>query len=196
MKLVIATKNNGKLLEFKRMLEPLGFEVISQLDCGVEGQAEENGTTFEENAYLKARYVFERTGYVTVADDSGLCVDALNGRPGVYSARYGGPGKTDADRVSLLLEELKDVPDNRRTAYFACAISVVFPDNEWSIFERCNGVIGHVPKGEHGFGYDPVFLVNGQSFSEMDDSEKDQISHRGKALRELVRRLKDKGDCK
>ena len=108
MKIVVATKNRGKLKEFKRILEPMGFTVVSQLDCGVDGQAEENGTTFEENARLKARYVFERTGEITIADDSGICVDALGGRPGVYSARYGGPGLTDADRVDKLLRELSE----------------------------------------------------------------------------------------
>ena len=194
-RIIFATGNQNKMKEIKMILSDLGMEILSMKEAGIDVDVEENGTTFEENAHLKARYVFERTGCITIADDSGLCVDALNGRPGVYSARYGGSGKTDADRVDLLLDELKDVPDSGRGAYFACAISVIFPGEEWSIFERCNGVIGHDPKGGHGFGYDPVFFVDGQSFSEMDDAEKDRVSHRGKALRELVRRLKDKGDC-
>ncbi len=189
MKIVVATKNQGKLREFKRILEPFGFTVLSQLDCGVEGQAEENGTTFEENARLKARYVFERTGEITIADDSGICVDALGGRPGVYSARYGGPGLTDAERVDKLLRELSETPEEKRTAHFACAISVIFPEEEWSIFEICEGQIAFQPTGSGGFGYDPVFLVKGKSFSEMNGSEKDAISHRGKALRELARRF-------
>lgn len=192
MKIVVATKNQGKLKEFKRILEPFGFTVLSQLDCGVDGQAEENGTTFEENARLKARYVFERTGEITIADDSGICVDALGGRPGVYSARYGGPGLTDAERVDKLLRELSETPENKRTAHFACAISVFFPEEEWSIFEICEGRIAFQPAGSGGFGYDPIFLVKGKSFSEMNDSEKDEVSHRGKALRELARRFHER----
>ncbi len=192
MKIVVATKNRGKLKEFKRILEPMGFTVVSQLDCGVDGQAEENGTTFEENARLKARYVFERTGEITIADDSGICVDALGGRPGVYSARYGGPGLTDADRVDKLLRELSETPEEKRTAHFACAISVVFPKEEWGIFEICEGRIAFQPAGSGGFGYDPIFLVKGKSFSEMNDSEKDAVSHRGKALRELARRFHER----
>lgn len=196
MKVVIATKNQGKLREFKRILGPLGFDVVSQLDCGVDGQAEETGSTFEENAHLKAKYVFDRTGKVTIADDSGLCVDALNGNPGVYSARYGGSGLSDPERVDKLLKELSGVPDGKRGAYFACAISAIFPDDTWMIFETCEGEISRAPKGKDGFGYDPVFTVKGKSFAEMAAEEKDEISHRGKALRELVRRLKTKGDMK
>lgn len=192
MKIVVATKNQGKLKEFKRILEPMGFTVVSQLDCGVDGQAEENGTTFEENARLKARYIFERTGEITIADDSGICVDALGGRPGVYSARYGGPGLTDTDRVDKLLRELSETSEEKRTAHFACAISVVFPKEEWSIFEICEGRIAFRPAGSGGFGYDPIFLVKGKSFSEMNDSEKDAVSHRGKALRELARRFHER----
>lgn len=192
MKIVVATKNQGKLKEFKRILEPLGFTVLSQADCGVDGQAEENGSTFEENARLKAQYVFDRTGEITIADDSGICVDALGGRPGIYSARYGGPGLTDADRVDKLLRELSEVPEEKRTAHFACAISVLFPDDEWMIFEICEGSVGYEPSGSGGFGYDPVFLVKGKSFSEMNDEDKDAISHRGKALRELARRFHER----
>lgn len=189
MNVVIATKNMGKFKEFRRILEPFGFTVLSQLDCGVEGQAEENGNSFEENARLKARYVFEHTGEITIADDSGLCVDAIGGRPGIYSARYGGPGLTDRDRVEKLLRELTETPEEKRTAHFACAISVIFPEEEWSIFEICEGMIGYEPQGGEGFGYDPVFIVKGKSFSEMNGREKDMISHRGKALRELARRF-------
>ncbi len=189
MNVVIATKNKGKLKEFRRILEPLGFTVLSQLDCNVEDQAEENGVSFEENARLKAKYVFKRTGEITIADDSGLCVDALGGRPGIYSARYGGPGLTDQDRVEKLLRELEGTLEEKRTAHFACAVSVIFPQEEWSIFEICEGKIGYEPAGNGGFGYDPVFIVKGKSFSEMDDREKDAVSHRGKALRELARRF-------
>ena len=192
MKIVIATKNKGKLREFSRILEPFGFEVVSQADCGVAGQAEENGTSFEENARLKAKYVFDRCHEITIADDSGICVDALGGRPGIYSARYGGPELTDAERVDKLLRELEGIPEEKRSAHFACAISVIFPDDEWSIFEICEGMISFAPKGEGGFGYDPVFDINGKSFSEMNDEEKDAVSHRGKALRELVQRFREK----
>ena len=192
MKVIIATKNQGKLREFKRILEPIGFTVHSQLEYGIDGQAEENGTSFEENARLKAHYVFEKTGEITIADDSGICVDALGGRPGIYSARYGGSGLTDAERVDKLLRELSETPAEKRTAHFACAISVIFPDEEWSIFEICEGSIALQPSGLGGFGYDPVFVVDGKSFSEMDDDEKDRVSHRGKALRELARRFNER----
>ena len=190
MKIVIATKNAGKLREFRRILEPLGYEVVSQKDVGVEGQAEENGTTFSENAYKKAQYVFEQTGEITLADDSGLCVDALDGRPGVYSARYGGPEANDGDRCRKLLDELKDVPDEKRTAHFACAICVLFPDSRLEVLETCEGTVGRELSGESGFGYDPIFYVKGKSFAELDGAEKDRISHRGKALRKMAEELK------
>ncbi len=193
MKIIVATKNQGKIREFKRILEPLGFMVLSQNDYGVDGQADETGSTFEENAYLKARYVFEKTGEITIADDSGICVDALGGAPGIYSARYGGTGLNDSDRVDKLLKELSGIPCEKRTAHFACAISVLFPQGEeWSIFEICEGKIGTTPSGSGGFGYDPIFIVKGKSFSDMDDEEKDAVSHRGKALRELARRFQER----
>lgn len=193
MKLVIATKNKGKLAEFERLLSPLGYEVLSQADCGIQGQAEENGNSFQENAQLKAEYVFQRTGCTTLADDSGLCVDALDGRPGIFSARYGGPGLTDSDRVQLLLNELADVPEEKRTAYFACAICLIYPDGEKDIvFETCEGTIGREPVGENGFGYDPAFMVDGKSFSQINGTDKDCISHRGKALRRVFELLKEK----
>ncbi len=194
MEIVIATKNNGKLAEFRRMLEPLGFQVLSQVQAGVFDQAKEDGLTFEENAKRKARYIFERTGKATIADDSGLCVDALNGAPGIYSARYAGEGASDADRNQLLLQNLKQVPEEQRTAKFVCAVAVVLPQEEFCVRGECPGKIGYAPKGDGGFGYDPLFLVGNRSFSELSAEEKDEISHRGIALRLLTEELKRRGN--
>jgi XTP/dITP diphosphohydrolase len=190
MEIMIATKNQGKLAEFRRMLEPLGFSVISQMEAGIEGQAEENGSTFEENAMLKARYLYEKTNIATIADDSGLCVDALDGAPGVYSARYAGDHASDADRNALLLYHMKDIPEEKRTAKFVCAIAAILPQQEFCVVGECYGKIGYAPKGEGGFGYDPLFLVGDRSFSELSAEEKDAISHRGIALKKLVQELK------
>lgn len=190
MKIVVATKNPGKLREFRRILEPFGYEIVSQADLGIEGQAEETGSTFAENAKLKAEYVFDRTGMITIADDSGLCVDALDGRPGVFSARYGGPSLDDRGRVRKLLDEMDGVPEENRAAHFTCAVVVRFPDREWEIVQHCYGHIGYEPVGEDGFGYDPVFLLeDGRSFAQISPEEKDAVSHRGKALREMRSRF-------
>ena len=192
MKIVIATKNNGKLREFKRILEPMGYEVLSQADVGVDTQAEETGLTFEENAYLKAKHIFDATGLITVADDSGLCVEALNGRPGVFSARYAGENATDEQRVEKLLSVLNGVQPKDRGAYFVCAICAIFPDEIWNIEKKCVGIISFEPDGQNGFGYDPIFFVDGKSFSAMTDEEKDLISHRGQALREFAFQMKNR----
>ena len=193
MEIIIATKNEGKLTEFRRMLEPLGFCVFSQVQAGILNQAEEDGLTFEENAKRKARYIFERTGKATIADDSGLCVDALKGAPGVYSARYAGENASDADRNRLLLRNMEHVPEQQRTAKFVCAIAVVLPKEEFCVFGECRGMIGYSPKGNGGFGYDPLFLVGDRSFCVLSAEEKDRISHRGIALRALVEELKKSG---
>lgn len=190
MKLIAATNNAHKVVEFKRILEPLGFTVLSQKEAGIHAEAEETGTTFEENAYLKAKAVYDASGLPTVADDSGIVVDALDGAPGVYSARYGGPGLNDVDRYEKLLHEMEGVPDAKRTARFVCAISLVLsPDKAFSFTGVCEGKIGHGPRGENGFGYDPIFMVGEKSTAELSPEEKDKISHRGQALRKMEQML-------
>lgn len=184
MKLVAATGNAGKLREFKRILQPLGIEVLSPADCGVSPEVEETGATFMENASLKAREMHRRTGLPAFADDSGLCVDALGGRPGVYSARYRGEGAPYGDKIAALLHELECVPREKRSAHFACAVCCVLDEKNILRAEgACEGEIGDAPRGDGGFGYDPIFYVNGKSFAELEGEEKDRLSHRGKALR-------------
>ena len=190
MKLIAATNNAHRLVEFKRILEPLGFTVLSQKEAGIHVEAEETGTTFEENAYLKAKAVYDASGLPTVADDSGIAVDALNGAPGVYSARYGGPGLNDVDRYEKLLHEMGGVPDEKRTARFVCAISLILSsDQVFGFTGVCEGKIGYGPRGENGFGYDPIFMVGDKSTAELPPEEKDKISHRGQALRKMEQML-------
>ena len=197
MKLVVATNNSHKLEEFKRILEPLGIQILSQKEAGIHIQPEENGLTFAENAWIKAKAIFKATGLPTVADDSGLCVDALGGRPGVYSARYHGEDTPYPEKMQALLDELKDVEDSRRTAQFVCAIACAW-DAETKIetLGVCQGKIGYQPLGSGGFGYDPLFMVNGKSYSQLTGEEKDAISHRGLALREFYSKVKDKVEGK
>ena len=153
-------------------------------------EAEESGETCAENARIKAVSAWQETGLPAVADDSGICVDALKGEPGVYSARYGGEGLDDRDRLNLLLENMKDVPDEKRGAHFSCAICCVFPSgDEINALGHCFGHIAYEPFGEGGFGYDPVFLQDGRSFGEFSPAEKDRRSHRGQALRDFAVKL-------
>ena len=182
MKIIAATKNKNKLREFGEILK--GFEIVSQEEAGVDIDVEETGTTFEENSLLKAKAIFEATGTPAIADDSGLCVDALGGEPGVYSARYGGEGYDDKGRVELLLKNMKDVPDDKRSARFVCAITLVSGDGIITARGECEGKIDYEPKGENGFGYDPVFFVEkfGKTMAEITPEQKNEISHRGKAL--------------
>ena len=184
MKIVIATHNAHKLIELKRILQPLGIEAVTDRDLGLDlPEVEETGTTFAENAYLKAASACEYTGLPAVADDSGLVVDALDGRPGVYSARYGGEEATDDDRNVLLLGEMKDVPKGQRQARFVASICCVFPNGDVLRAEGAfEGEIAYAPAGENGFGYDPIFLVGDRTSAEMSPAEKDAVSHRGKAL--------------
>ena len=190
MKLIAATNNAHKVGEFKRILEPLGFTVLSQKEAGIHVEAEETGTTFEENAYLKAKAVYDASGLPTVADDSGIAVDALNGAPGVYSARYGGPSLNDVDRYEKLLHEMDGVPDEKRTARFVCAISLILSsDQVFGFTGVCEGKIGYGPRGENGFGYDPIFMVGDKSTAELLPEDKDKISHRGQALRKMEQML-------
>lgn len=191
MKLIAATNNTHKVIEFKRILEPLGYTVLSQKEAGIHIEVEETGETFEENAYLKAKSVYEASGLPTVADDSGIVVDALNGAPGVYSARYGGPALDDVGRYEKLLAEMENVPDSNRTARFVCAISLILSNEKvYSFTGVCEGKIGYAPRGENGFGYDPIFMVGDKSTAELSPAEKDKISHRGQALRKMEKLLR------
>ena len=192
MRYVIATHNKDKLKELSRILEPLGIEAVTDRDLGlVLPEVEETGTTFAENAYLKAASACEFTGLPAIADDSGIAVDALNGGPGIYSARYGGPEATDKDRNAKLLGELEGLPAERRGAHYACAVCCVFPDGSEPLIAegKLYGVIGTEERGERGFGYDPLFIVApgipgaGKTVAELSEEEKDAISHRGNALR-------------
>ena len=190
MKFVLATHNPGKLKEMSAILGELGVEVVTPADLGLTVDVEETGTTFAENAMLKAKAVCAAAGLPAIADDSGLCVDALNGGPGVYSARYGGEELDDRGRYQLLLNSVRGVPD--RAAHFESAIACAFPDGgELTAEGRCDGAVAFAPMGAGGFGYDPVFLVPSlkKTFAQMTDAEKDAISHRGKALRAFAAEL-------
>lgn len=184
---IIATHNVKKLAELERILTPLGISVQTASQAGFTlPEVDETGTTFAENARLKAESAMRATGRPAVADDSGLVVDALGGAPGVYSARYAGPDASDRDRYEKLLCELADVPDDRRTARFVSAVCCVFPDGtSIDVTGACEGRIARAPRGDGGFGYDPVFLVGDRSYAELTAAEKDEISHRGRALRAL-----------
>ena len=186
MKFVIATHNQHKLQELQRILAPLGIEAITA-DLS---EVEETGTTFAENAFLKAQSACRETGLPAVADDSGLEVEVLDGRPGVYSARYAGENATDAQRMEKLLGELEGVPAEKRGARFVSAVCCVFPDGERIQVEgECPGAIAFAPAGEDGFGYDPVFLCGEKTFAQMTAAEKDAVSHRGKALEKFSQAL-------
>lgn len=191
MKFIIATNNPKKLIELERILKPLGIDAVSAKEAGVVlDDVEETGTTFAENAFLKANAAYKKTGMPSVADDSGLSVDALNGRPGVYSARYAGENATDKDRYIKLLGEMKDIPEDERTAHFTSAICCILSDgSKIEVEGRCDGRIAFEPSGDGGFGYDPVFLYGERSYAQLTAEEKDKVSHRGKSLRKLQEEL-------
>lgn len=184
MKLLIATRNRGKKREYARLLQGLEVELIALDDLGVTKTIKEDGASYTENALLKARGYAAATGLLTLADDSGLEVDALDGAPGVLTARYAGEGATDEHRYLLLLEQLKDVPHEHRTARFRCVIALAWPGGRVEITEGvCEGRITREPRGEHGFGYDPVFYVPeyGCTMAELPPEIKNRISHRARA---------------
>lgn len=181
---IAATNNHKKLSELCEMLSELGISVSAKNDAGIEINPEENGESFEENAYIKARAVCIASGMPAIADDSGLCVDALNGAPGIYSARFGGEGLNDKQRTQYLLEKMKSVPNGKRTARFVCVICAVFPNGDTlKAHGVCRGEILQKPEGDYGFGYDPIFRgETGISFGRLHAGEKNKISHRAKAL--------------
>lgn len=198
MKVIAATRNRHKLTEFSRILSPMGYEVVSQEEVCPGIEVEEDGATFLENARKKAVEIFRRTGMPTIADDSGLCVDALNGAPGVHSARYAddeGDGHDDKANNRKLLRELAGVSMEKRTARFVSAISFAIGEGELVECEGfCQGHIAFESLGDNGFGYDPLFLVEGGSFASIPGEEKDRISHRGNALRKLQALLEARRD--
>lgn len=194
-KIVMASSNAGKIAEIARLLGDLEIEVVAQSELGVS-DADETGKTFAENSLIKARHACAATGLAAIADDSGLIVDALNGRPGVYSARYAGEGATDDENIDKLLCELADVDERSRGAAFHCAASFVMPGESDAIVceGEWRGRILAARQGEGGFGYDPIFLdpASGRSAAELTPQEKNARSHRGKALRALVKELEQR----
>ena len=189
-KFVLATHNPGKLKEMSDILARFGVEVVSPGDLGITVDVEETGTTFAENAMLKAKAICAAAKLPAIADDSGLCVDALNGGPGVYSARYGGEGRDDKGRYTLLLNNMRG--QTTRAAHFTCSIACAFPNGDTLTAEgRCDGTIAFAPMGEGGFGYDPVFFVpeKAKTFGQLTAEEKSTISHRGKALKSFAEKL-------
>lgn len=192
MKVYIATKNEKKLKELKRILEPMGFTAVCYRDLDFTiPEIEETGETFEENALIKARAGLKYTNLVSVADDSGLCVDYLDGAPGIYSSRYSGEDGNDEMNNQKLLAALEGVPYEKRTAYYVAAIACVFPDGrEFTVRGECHGHIDTEKHGNGGFGYDPMFISEIGCFGEVSAEEKDKVSHRGRALEAFKTELK------
>ncbi|KYG91602.1 non-canonical purine NTP pyrophosphatase [[Bacillus] sp. KCTC 13219] len=185
---VIATKNKGKAKDFEALFTPLGYEVVTMFDVAPHMEIEETGTTFEENAILKAEALAESLQMLVIADDSGLAIDVLNGEPGVYSARYAGDHDDEANIIKVL-EKLQGVPEEQRTARFCCALAVAGPKLEtYTVFDTCEGYILQEKRGTNGFGYDPIFYVPHlqRSMAELSPEEKGAISHRGNAIRKLA----------
>ena len=197
-RLLLATNNRGKIAEFRQLLEGCGWQLVTPAELGLDLQVEETGQSYAENATIKAVEYARASGLAALADDSGLEVDALGGRPGVLSARYAGPDRTDRERVQALLQELEGVPDDERTARFRAVIAIAWPDGEVVLVEgTVEGRIGREPRGESGFGYDPIFLLpqRGVTVAQFTPDEKHAVSHRGEAARKarevLERRLRE-----
>ena len=191
-RILFATGNENKLKEVREILKGLDLDVISMKQAGFDMEIEENGCTFAENAIIKASAVAEASGELTLADDSGLVIDALGGKPGIYSARYLGHDTQYSEKNRKILESMERVPEEKRTARFVCAIAAVFPDGRKIVSqETFEGMIGYEIKGKNGFGYDPVFyLPELEKYSaELTEEEKNLISHRGKALRDMAAKL-------
>ena len=194
-KIVFATGNEGKMREVRLILQDLGFPVLSMKEAGVSLDIEENGTTFAENAMIKARAVWEKTGGIVLADDSGLVVDYLGGEPGVYSARYLGEDTSDEIKNQAIIDRLADAKEEERTARFVSAIAAVLPDGSELVTEgTVEGLIAHEPAGNGGFGYDPIFYLPeyGVTSAEIPIEKKNEISHRGKALEAMKIKLRER----
>ena len=197
MKVVLASKNKHKLVEISKITEQFDIELVLQSELGVDIDVEETGSTFEENSFLKAEAVMKATGLPALADDSGIAVDALNGEPGIYSARYGfDESLDDWGRLQLLLKNTEHVPDGQRQAQFVCVITMVTPEGQ-TIQARgeIHGELLREPRGENGFGYDPIFYYPpaGMSTAEMAPEDKNEVSHRGNALKVFYHKLKEAG---
>lgn len=193
-KLLLATNNKGKVKEYKKLLGDLALTLLSPTELGINAEVAETGSTFTDNATLKATEMSKRSGLAALADDSGLEVTALDGQPGVRSARYAGENKSDAERVTFLLEKLKDVPPHKRSARFICVIAITIPQCEVILCRgECQGIIATEPKGDKGFGYDPVFFIPelGKTIAELSPQQKNEVSHRGKAARKAATVLKE-----
>jgi XTP/dITP diphosphohydrolase len=188
VRLLLATSNPGKVREMRRLLAGVPVDVITPADLSLDLEVDEDGATYAENAARKARAYAEAAGLVALADDSGLEVDALAGRPGLHSARYGAPGLDDADRTALLLTELRTIPDGRRTARYRAVVAVAWPGGRVEYFcGSQEGTIARETRGKGGFGYDPIFVTrDGRTAAELDEQEKDAVSHRGQAMRAAV----------
>jgi len=194
-KLLLATSNEGKVREYKHMLKDLPFELVSLTELGIKTEVDEVGESLEDNAILKATTLARESRLLVLADDSGLEVDVLGGEPGRLSARYAGEGASDKDRVSYLLARLKDVPEEKRSARFRCVIAIAQPDDEVELCSgECEGVITLEPRGEEGFGYDPIFYLPGlgKTMAELSLEEKNRVSHRGRAARQAIKLLRRK----
>ena len=197
MKVVLASKNKHKLVEISQITEKFGFDLVLQSELGVDIDVEENGTTFEENSFIKAEAVMKATGLPALADDSGIAVDALNGEPGIYSARYGFDDSLDDwGRLELLLKNTEHVPDGQRQAQFVCVITMVTSDGK-VIQSRgeIHGELTREARGENGFGYDPIFYYPplGKTTAELSSEEKNEVSHRANALKDFYKKLKEAG---
>ncbi|MDP2945800.1 MAG: XTP/dITP diphosphatase [Atribacterota bacterium] len=187
LEILIATNNLGKVKEIKDILDSPEIKILTMKDFPYLPKIEEDGKTYQENAFKKARKISEHTGKICLADDSGLEIDYLKGKPGIYSSRW---GNSDGERINKVLKLLENIPKNKRNAKFVCVAILVFPDGKiYMVKEECKGSIEFKPKGEHGFGYDPIFLVPeyDKTFAELGDKIKNQISHRGKAMRRMIK---------
>ncbi|MPM57501.1 dITP/XTP pyrophosphatase [bioreactor metagenome] len=196
LKIIAATKNKGKLKEIKDILSEFGFDILSMDEAGINIDVEETGKTFEENAYIKAKAIQDIGGTAAISDDSGLCVDALQGAPGVYSARYAGEPSNDEKNNKLLLCNLKKVSEPFRTARFVSAVCMAFPDGSYiTVRGECGGKIGFEEKGREGFGYDPLFYPDGfeMTYAQLSSSQKNKISHRYRAFCRLKEELEKRG---
>ena len=197
MKVVLASKNRHKLAEISKITEKFGIDLILQSELGVDLDVEETGTTFEENSLLKAEAVMKATGLPALADDSGIAVDALNGEPGIYSARYGfDESLDDWGRLELLLKNTEQVPDGQRQAQFVCVITMVTPEGQViQARGEIHGELTREPRGENGFGYDPIFYYPplGMTTAELSPEQKNEVSHRGNALKLFYEKMKEAG---
>ena len=191
-KLLLATNNQAKVREYRSLLQGIPYDLVTPAELGIVDKVEESGKSLEENARLKAKYFAERGHLLSLADDSGLEVDALGGEPGPLSARYAGEGATDKERIDYLLSRLKGVPQEKRTARFRCVIALATPEGKMRLFSgECRGFIIFEPRGEHGFGYDPIFYLPelDKTMAELPPEVKNQLSHRGEAARKASKAL-------